>query len=62
MNLIYNSKQTIMIGRGGFFCLSLPTNKLISLHGEGYSSILSNINNQGIFLDSTKFFKNLKNV
>lgn len=61
MNLIYNSKQTIMIGRGGFFCLSLPTNKLISLHSEGYSSILPNINNQGIFLDSTKFFKILKN-
>ena len=62
MNLIYNSKQTIMIGRGGFFCLSLPTNKLISLHSEDYSSILPSINNRGIFLDESKFLKILKNV
>lgn len=62
MELIYNSKKIIMLGRGGFFCLSLPSQKLLSLHNQNYVFNLPNLINNQIFLDHSLFLKKLIDV
>lgn len=59
MKIISNSIKTIILGRGGFFCLSLPTKKLYSLHIFDYVSVLPSLIGKEIFLDRSTFLNNL---
>jgi len=54
-NIISNSTETYVFGGGGFFCLSLFTNKLVSLTNDMHKNIFYSNNNPRIFSDINKF-------
>ena len=54
-NIISNSTETYVFGGGGFFCLSLFTNKLVSLTNDEYKNIFYSDNNPRIFSDINEF-------
>jgi hypothetical protein len=55
INIISKSNQTFIFGGGGFFCLSLFTEKLISLVSNNVGSFLHTKNNKNIFDDKNQF-------
>jgi hypothetical protein len=59
ISIISNSNKTFIFGGGGFFCLSLFTNKLVSLTNEKYKKSFSSENNQKIFSSPNEFKKYL---
>lgn len=61
MKIIVNSKKTIMIGRGGFFCLSLITKKLLSYQGNTFDIRFPNLLNQELFTDQINFLNKITN-
>ncbi len=59
MSIISNSEKTFIFGGGGFFCLSLFTNKLVSLTNNLYKSAFYSKENLQIFDENEEFRKNL---
>ena len=60
ISIISNSKEVYIFGGGGFFCLSLFTNKLTSLTNTTYYNAFYSENNQKIFNNIDKFKEYLK--
>lgn len=57
VGIISKSNQTFVFGGGGFFCLSLFTEKLVSLVGGGVGRFFHTRNNTNIFDDASQFLE-----
>jgi len=61
LNIIYNSKSTIVFGGGGFFCTSLFNENLISLTNDEIVKYFNQRQNKKIYCEFNKFLEKLKN-
>jgi hypothetical protein len=62
LTLIVNSKKIIMMGGGGFFCMSLFTDKLLSLVSEEIFSQFQTEHNKQIFINFDDYIREIQNV
>ena len=62
LTLILNSKKIIMMGGGGFFCMSLFTDKLLSLVNEEIFSQFQTEHNKQIFINFDDYIREIQNV
>ena len=62
LTLILNSKKIIMMGGGGFFCMSLLTDKLLSLVNEEIFSQFQTEHNKQIFINFDDYIREIQNV
>jgi hypothetical protein len=62
LTLILNSKKIIMMGGGGFFCMSLFTDKLLSLVNEEIFSQFQTEQNKQIFINFDDYIREIQNV
>jgi hypothetical protein len=62
LTLILNSKKIIMMGGGGFFCMSLFTDKLLSLVNEEIFYQFQTEHNKQIFINFDDYIREIQNV
>lgn len=62
LNIIYNSKLTIVFGGGGFFCTSLFNENLLTLTNDEIVKYFNQRQNRDIYYQFDKFLEKLKNV